>query len=360
MSTFARIPALDGVRGFAALMVLFCHFWFWDVWKDRWWFEVAHSGWLGVDLFFVLSGFLITGILLDSKAKPRYFYNFYRRRIFRIFPLYYLGVFLALFAVLVIDRQPSRAVDGYNSLVWYLTFTPNVAIALGGWTWQTSWVILSHLWSVAVEEQFYIVWPLLVLVLPRRGLAFLCGLLIFASYFLRVWTDDLFQEKWSEASYVLPYCRMDGLAAGSLLAVSARLGWLTFSGWQREIARDFAYIMGMTTFYLLIAGNSHLRGTTAALTFAGVIFLALTPGSHVQRWGQAAWLQHLGKYSYALYVFHQMFIVEYWDLFRYPLASLGLSLPVVQAIYHPLAFAATYGLARLSWRFIEKPILDRK
>lgn len=361
MATPNRIPALDGVRGLAALMVLFCHFWFWDVWKDRWWYELAHSGWLGVDLFFVLSGFLITGILIDSKGQGNYFGRFYRRRVLRIFPLYYFSILLSLFAILVIDRQPERIYTGYDSLGWYLTFLPNVAAALkGGWPWQTNWVGLAHLWSLAVEEQFYLVWPLVVLLLPKRGLAMLCGILIVAGYYFRIWTDDIFQKQWSEASYVLPYCRMDGLAAGSLLAAAMRLGWLTFRGWQHEVVRDLAFISGMTMLYILMAGNSHWRGTLVALMFMGFVFLALSPASHVHRWCQAGWLRHIGKYSYALYVFHQMFIVLYWKVFREPLEALGWSLPAVQSVYHVLAFAATYGLARLSWRFIEKPFLEMK
>lgn len=361
MSTFARIPALDGVRGMAALMVLFCHFWFWDVWKGYWWYEVVHSGWLGVDLFFVLSGFLITGILLDSRDKAGYFKNFYWRRILRIFPLYYFAILLSLFVILVVDRQPSRVFNGYDSLSWYFAFLPNVATALkGGWPWQTNWVGLAHLWSLAVEEQFYLVWPLIVLLLPRRGLAFFCLVLIFAGYYLRVWTDGVFGRQWSEASYVLPYCRMDGLAAGGFLAVAMRLGWLSFSGWQREVVRDLAVSAGMVLFYLLVAGNSHWRGTMVALMFMGLVYLALSPESHLHRWFQAPWLRHIGKYSYALYVFHQMFIMVYWKIFREPLEGFGLSLPVVQFIYHILAFAATYGLARLSWHFIEKPFLEMK
>ena len=361
MSTGPRLPALDGVRGLATLMVLFCHFWFWDVWKGHWWYQVAHSGWLGVDLFFVLSGFLITGILLDTKERPGYFSGFYWRRLLRIFPLYYFALLLSLISIVLIDRRYDKVFDGYDSLSWYFAFIPNIATALkGGWPWQTNWVGLAHLWSLAVEEQFYLLWPLVVLLLPRKGLAWLCGLLLFAGYFFRIWTDGVFGRQWSEASYVLPYCRMDGLAAGSLLAVAMRLGWLHFRGWQWDVIRDLTVAAGFATFYMLVAGNSHWRGTFVAIMFMGFVALALTPGSHVHRWCQAGWLRHIGKYSYALYVFHQMFIMVYWKIFREPLEAWGWSLPVVQAVYHVLAFGATYGLARLSWRFIEKPFLDLK
>lgn len=360
MSTFARISALDGVRGLATLMVLCSHFLFEDVWHDCWWWGVAHSGWMGVDLFFVLSGFLITGILLDSRQKSGYFSNFYRRRVLRIFPLYYFALLLSIFAIVVIDRMPERVFQGYDSLVWFFAFIPNVALALkGDWVWQTNWVGLSHLWSLAVEEQFYIVWPLLVFLLPRRVLGIFSGILLVAGVYLRMWTDSMFGE-WSIASYVLPYCRMDGLAAGSLLAVLVRGKALQLEGWQRELGRDLTFLAGMILLYFVVAGNSHWRGTVMALFFMGFTYLALCSEGRVRQICETAFLRHIGKYSYALYVFHQMFRMVYGWYLREPLQATGWPAEVVQLLYQILAFGATYGLARLSWRFLEKPFLDMK
>lgn len=361
LSTFARIPALDGVRGLAALMVLLSHFLFDDVWQGYWWWPLAHSGWLGVDLFFVLSGFLITGILLDTKTRANYFREFYRRRVLRIFPLYYGVLLWSVFAILVIDRAPQHLWNGYDSLAWYFAFLPNVALALkGDWLWQTNWAGLSHLWSLAVEEQYYIVWPLVVWLLPRRWLLPLCAGILFSGVWLREMTDRQFGQQWSIASYVLPYCRMDGLAGGSLLAILFRLEWLRVTKAGHALARDFTFICGMALFYWLVAENSHWRGTFTALFFAGFLYLALCAGSGVQRVCNTTFLRHLGQYSYGLYVFHQMLLMVYFWCFRQPLERTGWAPEIVQAVYTLLAFAATYGLARLSWKYLEKPFLDLK
>lgn len=361
MSTIARIPALDGVRGLAVLMVLISHFLFDDLWQNYWWWPMAHSGWLGVDLFFVLSGFLITGILIDSKEKPGYFKRFYRRRVLRIFPLYYAVLIWAVFAILVIDRQPEHLWNGYDSLAWYFAFLPNVALALkGNWIWQTNWAGLSHLWSLAVEEQFYIVWPFIVWVIPKRWLAPLCLGILLSGFYLRQMTDLQFGQQWSIASYVLPYCRMDGLAAGSLLTILFRTNMVWITKASHAIARDFTFISFMLLFYWLVAENSHWRGTFTAFFFVGLLFLALCEKSSVQRLCNTAFLRHLGTYSYGLYVFHQMLRMVYFWYFREPLERSGIGPELMQLIYIPLAFGATYGLARLSWKYWEKPFLDLK
>lgn len=356
-----RIPALDGVRGIATLTVLFCHFLFEDLYHDRWWWAVAHAGWLGVDLFFVLSGFLITGILLQKRNKPGYFSDFYRRRILRIFPLYYFSLLLSVFAILVIDQQPHRLYTGYDSLAWYFAFIPNVALALkNDWLWQTNWVGLSHLWSLAVEEQFYMVWPLVVFLLPRKPLLFTCVAIIAMSAWIRMETDVVFGQKWSIASYVLPYCRMDGLAAGSLLAILRRYGWLTHKGLQRDLGRDFTFAAFMFVFYMLVAGNSHWRGTWVALMFFGMVYFALDQKGLIKKLCELPFLMHIGTYSYGMYIFHQMFRVVFEKIFRQPLVALELPEVMVQVLYLLLAGLTTYGLARLSFKYIEKPFLDMK
>lgn len=361
MRSIARIPALDGVRGLAALMVLLSHFLFEDLWYDRWWWPMAHSGWLGVDLFFVLSGFLITGILLGTKTRPHYFREFYRRRALRIFPLYYAVLLWSVFAIVVIDRAPYRLWQGYDSLGWYFAFLPNVALALKqDWLWQTNWAGLSHLWSLAVEEQYYIVWPFVVWLLPRRWLLPLCAGLLMSGVYLRELTDLQFGKQWSIASYVLPYCRMDGLAAGSLLAIVFQMDILRPTKIGHTIARDLTFISGMLLFYWLVAENSHWRGTFTAFFFTGFLYLALCENSGIQRLCNNAFLRHLGQYSYGLYVFHQMFRMVYFWYFREPLEKLGGPVFFNQAIYILLAFGATYLCARISWKYLEKPFLDKK
>lgn len=356
-----RIAALDGVRGIATLLVLVSHFLFADVYGDRYWWSVAQCGWIGVDLFFVLSGFLITGILLHKKGRSDYFRDFYRRRVLRIFPLYYFSILLSLIAILLIDREPHHAVDGYNSLGWYLAFIPNFAMAWGNvWVWQTNWVGLAHLWSLAVEEQFYILWPLVVLIVPRKWmLALLCLLLIYISPALREHTDLVFGDK-SIAAYVLPYCRMDGLAFGSLLAVMNSSGWLTFKGWQKDLARDLMFVSGMFVFYILIAIETHWRETAIAAMFFGMVYLSMSKDSKIKQLCEIPFFMHIGQFSYGMYVFHQMFRVIFETIFKKPLIASGMPMAMAQIIYILICIAVSYGLARLSWRFIEERFIKMK
>jgi hypothetical protein len=163
-------PALDGVRGIAILLVLFHHFTVFDpiTGVGAWLGFAALLGWCGVDLFFVLSGFLITGILIDARGSSRYFSSFYMRRSLRIFPLYFLVVFLSF---VVLPRFPALhdVLAGPTDVVqWpYWTYLVNFAIADRA---QFLHGILDISWSLAIEEQFYIVWAVVVWALPVRWL----------------------------------------------------------------------------------------------------------------------------------------------------------------------------------------------
>jgi peptidoglycan/LPS O-acetylase OafA/YrhL len=357
--SIARVPALDGVRGLATIAVLLAHFEFQDVYEGHWWWKPAHSGWMGVDLFFALSGFLITGILLHNKGKNNYFREFYRRRILRIFPLYYAVLLYAAFCILVIDQMPQRLWSGYDGLGWYFGFIPNVAMALKGeWHWSTNWAGLSHLWSLAVEEQFYVVWPLLVLVMPQRLLPWFCVLLIGVGPELRILTAQQFDN--SLAEYMLPYCRMDSLAAGSLLAAMQHQGWLNFSSNQRLLACDGLMTAGLVVLYCILTLETPWRNTFIAVGCGCFIYLALCSGGWVNKICNNAFLRHIGHFSYGMYIFHQLLRMPYTWYVREPLQTTGLPIAVVQIIYIVLVFSLSYGLARLSWRFIEQPFLARK
>jgi peptidoglycan/LPS O-acetylase OafA/YrhL len=356
-----RIPALDGVRGIATLTVLVGHFMFYDIYHDQWWWALAHGGWLGVDLFFVLSGFLITGILLHKKGNSNYFSDFYRRRVLRILPLYYFAIILSFIAIVFIDREPFRLYTGYDGLGWFLAFIPNVALALkNDWLWQTNWVGLSHLWSLAVEEQFYLIWPLVVLFIPKRILAVVCVFLLFIGYYIRIETDIAFGQEWSIASYVLPYCHMDGLAGGSLMAILVNLGWINYRPLQKQIVADLTFGCGILVLYLLVAGNTHWRGEAAALLFMGMLYLAMSPSSSIRRLCEIPILIHIGTFSYGMYVFHQMFRMIFEWYLRRPLMATGLPVWLVQIIYVVVCVLISYLLARLSWKYIEERFIKMK
>lgn len=356
----AHIPALDGVRGIAVLLVMLGHFLIREWWADPQWYALLQGGWLGVDLFFVLSGFLITGILLDTKGRSNYWSNFYRRRILRIFPLYYTVVIITWFSTYFIENQRPA---GYDSFWWFFGFAPNIAIALKNeWSWHSHIFNLNHLWSLAVEEQFYIFWPLIVRFVPIRYLLALCALLVYFSTGLRHWTDDLMHTSMSRASYVLPYCRMDGLAAGSFLAIFFRLQLQHFIPFDKWIVRILFCWMGYRIGDGLWNGNTQYLATLTALFFASFLYLALNqnPGARVRRLCENAFLRHLGKFSYGLYIFHQMFEYFWHDLFRDTLLESGLGPVWSQILYIPLAFAGTYLLARISWVVLEQPFLRLK
>ena len=170
-----HMAPLDGLRGLAILMVMAFHF----AWVQpprslpaKLFVFVGSFGWAGVDLFFVLSGFLITGILLDSKSEPYYFRNFYARRILRIFPLYY-SVLLVTLVVLphFVSYDTPELTALLRSQAWLWLYSANVSVAVehGHWLWNADWLRLGMLWSLAVEEHFYLVWPLLVFVLVATG-----------------------------------------------------------------------------------------------------------------------------------------------------------------------------------------------
>ncbi|HMX39974.1 MAG TPA: acyltransferase [Saprospiraceae bacterium] len=361
-----HILALDGLRGLAIAMVMVAHFIFRSLFSAESTYRVVQGGWLGVDLFFVLSGFLITGILSDAKTRHAddYWPRFYSRRLLRIFPLYYFSVLVVWLTVIFVEHAPER-LSGYDSFGWFFGFAPNIAIALkGDWLYHSHIFSLNHLWSVAVEEQFYLVWPFVVLMLPQRWLLVLCALLVHFSVDLRHWADTEFDGHggWTLASYMLPFCRMDGLASGAFIAVLLRLGWQRYIPYDRWIVRILLVWTGWRMVDAVANGSTQYLGTLSALTFACMLYLALNPHPHalIRRVCEWRLLVHLGKYSYGLYIFHEMFKISWESAFGHRLLNSGWPPAAIQLTYILLASAGSYALARLSWALIEGPFLKMK
>lgn len=198
---------LDGVRGLAILLVMSYHFTMGMSGQSlysRLLFKLTTVGWCGVNLFFVLSGFLITGILYDTRSASHRFRNFYMRRALRIFPLYY-GTLLVLFGLL---PWMNRWTDGFKGIEhawpWLWTYSTNLLILLQG-----KWFPLSHFWSLAVEEHFYLVWPLVVFTLDRKSSVRVCLALIAIAFVVRI---GLVRQGLVLSAYTLTLSRMDGLA----------------------------------------------------------------------------------------------------------------------------------------------------
>jgi peptidoglycan/LPS O-acetylase OafA/YrhL len=277
------------------------------------WMKIAaylcDGGWMGVDLFFVLSGFLITGILLDTRERPRYFTNFYVRRALRIFPLYY--TVLAVLFVLT----PWLHLQWHNGHLGYLFYVGNIASNLNPDLVEVRPAVsFLHLWSLAVEEQFYLIWPLVIItVSSRRRLAWICGGLSLGALMLRacllLWLPRGVAYEWCYAQ--LP-THMDGLLYGAVAAI-----------WIRTMSRELAlrrartilpYALGVMGLTIAFGGiDFHSIAMTVigfpalAATFACLVLLALQPASLVNRFGKVRALRFVGRYSYGMYVYHILF-----------------------------------------------------
>jgi peptidoglycan/LPS O-acetylase OafA/YrhL len=384
----ARDPRLDGLRGLAIALVMLYH-------TTQFAFArgplaealvLAPSvGWSGVDLFFVLSGFLITGILLRAKRSSSYYGAFYARRVLRIFPLYYA---VLVFFLIVVPRLGVFA--SVNDLwqegsdrngLWFWLYLSNLRVAWTG-AWQHH--ALDITWSLAIEEHFYLLWPLVVRSCGERALLRVCAATALAALGLRV---ALVASGAAPAvAYVLTPCRLDTLATGAALAILARRhGLAALAPWARRVlpaalalfaacyafarvgagaaptAADYAaateHALGFTTHPLVqTVGYTLLCAIYGALL---VIVAAAPAGSPWARVFELRWLRSLGTYSYALYLFHFFVGMLAVGLPWTPARNPQWFVPAQLALW-ATAIAASYGLARLSWALLEAPMLSLK
>jgi peptidoglycan/LPS O-acetylase OafA/YrhL len=367
----AHIPALDGLRGLAILLVMLYHQSIIRpaVLSDRIFARIFDFGWCGVDLFFVLSGFLITGILLDTKTSDGCLRCFYARRILRIFPLYYAVVFFSL-VVLPYLSHPKVASFGRiaGDELWYWSYLSNLSIARAG-AWRHG--ILDVSWSLAIEEQFYLVWPMLVLLLSSRALRWVCLGSIAVALSFRVsllkWGADPI------SIYVLTPSRIDALAIGAWIAVSVREPAAGIAR-LRQIAAKLMLplIVGVL---VLAACNQNRRSQDAPLTqavgftmvalLAGaalVIVVAAKQGSLCHQVFNSRFMRTFGKYSYALYLFHLPLRALVRDTVlsadQFP-QFMGSRIPG-QLLFFVVSSTLTLGAAWLSWNLYEKHFLRLK
>ncbi len=367
-----HIPALDGVRGLAIILVLIFHFAGLGYSQLPPVFQkLFGAGWVGVDLFFVLSGFLITSILVEAKGSAGYFKNFYMRRVLRIFPLYY-GV-LAVALVLLTVYRPNLKAD-YLAVAnhqWALWLYLQNFVAM-------DWHGFGHFWSLAVEEHFYMVWPAVVFLLSRRGAIGFCVLLIVSAIGVRVWRElnvplDADAAKlWRESTYTWTICRMDALAIGSLLALSAHGG----AGGIERFRKAAPWVLAAAVLAVggLFARYGTLNYQMPAIQLAGftvnaigsaallVIAVTAAPKGLVERAFSVSPLRFLGKYSYGTYVFH-MFVMVLMRIYV-PIQDLkprvGNSGLAAVAVYIVGGTLISLGVALVSWHLYEKHFLKLK
>lgn len=267
-----HVPALDGLRGLAILLVLSWHSVFSYKLQHQprlqWLLNLGGMSWSGVDLFFVLSGFLIGGILLDARESPRYYRTFYARRAYRILPLYFLVLIPCwlLLQATHVGWVPSIWDTVFSGPVpsWtYFTFTQNVGIAIAG---VMSGEALSVTWSLAVEEQFYLALPLIMRQVGRKYLIYVITGFILAAPLLRVglihfYSNGVFRN------YFLTPCRADALGLGVLCALLVRdqRAW-GFLKRHRGLLYGITALLGMGLLALVIKLQSMTSGTYSPLT----------------------------------------------------------------------------------------------
>jgi peptidoglycan/LPS O-acetylase OafA/YrhL len=375
-----HMPALDGLRGIAVLTVMILHFTMFTPQNGVEWFytSVVAGGWAGVDLFFVLSGFLITGILYDAKGSAFFFRNFYLRRTLRIFPIYYAFLaaqFIALPLVKAAMGMP-QAADGSNQ-IWIWTYLTNFLFAKVGWEGMPGHT--THLWSLAVEEQFYMLWPLVVFLCGRRTLLRICGALFILGPLVRLGMFYIQPEGVPNglAGYVLLPARVDALALGGLIAVLGRSsdGYALLKRAALPALAAGIALQVLTALLTLNAGikaffppmelHVQLLGFPAvALISASAVVAAATSGasSRITSLLSVRPLLTLGKYSYAIYLFH----IPLRNALRGPFDNpdflprvLGSQIPA-QIVVMLACMLATTAVAALSWQLFEKHFLELK
>jgi peptidoglycan/LPS O-acetylase OafA/YrhL len=340
-ATFRQhVPALDGIRGIAFLLVFAYHYGNGGVHNTSIYVRslatICGFGWSGVDLFFVLSGFLITGILYDTREDPGYYKKFYARRGLRILPVYYL------FATLIFVIG-SHWKSGHISFLFYVGY-PAALIAP---SLVAIPVHITHLWSLSAEEQFYMGWPWIVAKLRNPMTACVIAGCVALLFRISIWGLG-WNPVWA---YAFLLARMDALAVGAAIALLWRNGgqthlqkWAPITLVVTAIILAAMFIGRHTTNHYDVLITT-LGFSVVAIAYGALLVISLVHGKVFSM----SIFRTFGKYSYGLYLFH------------FPLTTLLEPLkPMLSLAYVPVCLLMNLALAAASFHFFEQPIMQLK
>lgn len=338
---------LDGIRAIAALMVMFFHF-FSGIEVNGTFLKnlqkISVFGQTGVSLFFVLSGFLITRILINTKDTPNFFSNFYLRRTVRIFPLYYLFLILYFFVVPFIENTP---LISFNEQIYFWIYLQNIAMTFD---WNISGP--RHYWSLAVEEHFYLFWPILVYYLSKKGIK----LIIFGIVLLALIVRILLINN-GYGTFYFTLARIDELALGALLAILEVNRMLIAENSKKFLMLMVAVLIPTMFLFMFSEGKGMdikqiTKFSLLALCYMSFIGWVITSkdSNLVKKILNSKWLSFTGKISYGLYVYHPL---------CFTIIANHIHTKNV-FIYFLLCFVTAFVVASLSYYLFESKFLHLK
>lgn len=360
MQSLKHFPQLDGLRAIAVLLVILHHCWDKTINLPGWavisW--ITDKGWVGVDLFFALSGFLIGRILLVNVGKPNYFRSFYIRRVFRIFPLYYLCLTVLLgIMIFSIGIWPGRPISeelANPERIWvnYLYLTNFTAAFLG-----MNWAVYSLTWTLAIEEQFYLFFPAIVSWFSGKKFLVALFAMVVVSIFFRTIGQSWFPDSLGFAQ-AFTLCRLDSFAFGALAA------YIGLQKWQlsRKSLLATIWVIGLICTILILDSFSRtdieMRAfgyTYLAAFFSFTVLLCTVPEQTNNPFKVLEWniLRRIGELSYGMYLYHVLVrgVLEILNLEK----SINSPL-VVSMIITVSTVAITFIVSRLSHQWFEEPI----
>lgn len=355
-STRSYYPALDGLRGVAIILVICCH--------NLNFLPYFGWGWIGADLFFVLSGFLITDILLKTRESKNFLQNFFIRRILRIFPLYY-GILLVFFLVAPLFQNLVGQFNYYNN------DQPMSWMHLQNWLYIThqktsDLLMLNHLWSLSVVDQFFLLWPFVVfVVLNTKLLEQIIYLILVTCVLSRLSSWLIFGDGYTNF-YFQYMTRLDGLCIGSLIAL-----WRFHSAERtgKNITRLATVVLGLHLVLLILAKTAlpefppfRFIGYTSIAVVFGIVVVWVLEKTHVysKLLLENAFMRYTGKISYGLYIYHWPILVLFKLYLLNRLIHLSFSYNTAYAMVSLAALIITIPVSIASYHLFEKRILRLK